>query len=1085
MRRFLQDGTDQFIGAIRKAEVERDRGLLYMAIDGTILCASKGFTSILGWESNELFGQALHNLSHEGVQLAKALTTIQDAAATGTQGAAQPPNGPGTPGGALLERKRSSVGGGVGTKSPLKQPGRVSVQDKPTADAKDREMAPLTRGASQRFQEQLAEQSGGGQRCVLVQGVASLMRHKYLKGGLECTADFAALLSSSRYDVFEVSFAAQSNPRALLVCATDGRLVHASTAAEDLLGYPRGSLLESSAVIGNLMPRGFGDFHTSRLQAVTGHRGVHVPCQMGQVVLLRGGQGAMVPVQLSWWLQRVEGSPSPVYVCSLKRVQREFALSAWGMRLTEGSVERQVCLRTLISPGGRMLSVGHGVGFSASNIPGAVYGVNALGMVGANLADHIDVLQGMIKAARRFNKNLSADEVMRSTLPQLARSCVQSTTAFRAGILCPLPDNQGEERVPVRLVVKPASDTRVSAPSLAKLGLWGCTEDELADAAKDGYVVDLWSANWLLGEVEVTGTGTVRGISPEMELLSGSQAKVVVGSPVHALFTEESGRSVAAVASGRQSSAEVSLRHVDGSAPRVTVLGPGTPVPRSQRRVVLLVRATGESVEAEMDMLHRIQVMVERDTPHSEILPIQHAVMRQLSKGVAGTASGRRSTVDEGPIVQARERRGSKVAFVELIDEGAPAPKDSSSAGATGAVEHSHGGKSELESKDGGSDSDSDFGGGVGGGADNADDAVSQGVGRTHFRRSKHYKKIFELFRKSRLVQKLSMLLPSILTILSAGILLHVVLFAVMATLVQANKYKISRASTAGDIYIATARLPLQARRLQNAAAGGLWGVDLSIDMLRDDMGNILDDLIAQARSNYTGRGNKSAALVERLQRGVQYTFLLDKDLGDGEGAREVTPGPTEEGGLLRLTELLMSNAEYVRRAPQELLARSPSDSREWRFTVEGPQETFLPMQSLLLGVSYDRAGADVTSLQRNVLVLGLVQALVVMPLCTLVALLRTRALLAEKARVFTVFLSVPRAVAFRLATGRGTETASASMRGRAPLDLVTTLTEEERRAVRKLDRPAGRTMRKLLRFMEPIRQLRNDTWRLQVKAAR
>ena len=345
------------------------------------------------------------------------------------------------------------------------------------------------------------------------------------------------------------------------------------------------------------------------------------------------------------------------------------------------------------------------------------------------------------------------------------------------------------------------------------------------------------------------------------------------------------------------------------------------------------------------------------------------------------------------------------------------------------------------------------------------DGASSQGVTRSHFRRSKYFKAIYELLKKSRAMRQLSRLVLSVQGILSAGLVLHVILFVIMASLVRTTQTEISSASVAGEVLLATVNIPPLARRLQNAAKGGWWATQTTVDQLQQDLSTEVEQLFTQYRIEYTGR-TQDPMLHDLLRYGVTFPVITDQDHGDGLGPRNVTIEGEDTSGLLRITSLLASYAESIEFMSQEELATAADTSRRWLFAVEGPQVSFLGVQSTILAQAYQRVVNRLHNLITNQLVLGLVQSVVVMPICSLLTFLVMRSLLREKAALFSVFLTIPRPVLFHLAAGKPRGEEGTAAQDIHNLDLSAVLTDEvcgvarlagcDQRHARRCDRRPG-----------------------------
>lgn len=378
---FMQDGTEQFMAIVKKAEVDPARGLVYMTTEGAILCVSEGFTNLFGWSSKDVSGQTLLNVAEEALEINQALTIIKDTL--------------------VLEQTKSSPEAPRQRRRSVPLASRLSSAAEGTSQKERKDSARLSgQGArGQKVMGAYAKRPSIEGRAGMVQGVLANMKHRYLKKTLQAHADFG-IVGTTENAVLEVSFRLVDDIFGVFAAGRDGRLVFVNTAVEVALGYPRGSLLEGGATIGHLMPPGMGRFHQGRLHRTltSGEPSpVHVPCKMGQTVAMRGNQSTRVPARLSWQILKPTDNAPPLYVCQLQKVPFDPSLGAWGFRSGDGLIERQICLRMLCCQRGQILGVGHGWGFVKTTVPGGIFGIDARTLLGQNLSDVIDALSGTVK----------------------------------------------------------------------------------------------------------------------------------------------------------------------------------------------------------------------------------------------------------------------------------------------------------------------------------------------------------------------------------------------------------------------------------------------------------------------------------------------------------------------------------------------------------------------------------------------------------------------------------------------------------------------------------------------------------------
>lgn len=338
--------------------------------------------------------------------------------------------------------------------------------------------------------------------------------------------------------------------------------------------------------------------------------------QMGQIVLLRGNQGAAVPAVLSWSPQRVGTGGKPVYVCKFERAPHDPTLSVWGFRSIVDQTNTQRLLRVIVSSNGAVVAAGHGFGYSGSKVPGGVFGINARTMVGTNCADHVDILGAVVKVAKKFSEGISVEDVMGRVLSQIGEVCANGVcTAFRGAMLCPPAKGRREpDRVPVRLSVVPLRSSRVNVSALSQGG--AIPADMLEGLRADGYVVDIWSANWVTSELSISHNGIVKAADLLFEVLSGMSASRVLGKHVSSLLEDgpEGGKDgIRGLLMGKKMSVEARLKHVDGSLVPVLALGQGETPGERKRRMTLVLRGVIERAEPETEALHRMQVRSEVD----------------------------------------------------------------------------------------------------------------------------------------------------------------------------------------------------------------------------------------------------------------------------------------------------------------------------------------------------------------------------------------------------------------------------------------------------------------------------------------
>lgn len=368
------------------------------------------------------------------------------------------------------------------------------------------------------------------------------------------------------------------------------------------------------------------------------------------------------------------------------------------------------------------------------------------------------------------------------------------------------------------------------------------------------------------------------------------------------------------------------------------------------------------------------------------------------------------------------------------------------------------------------------------GASGDGDSALSgEGVSRRDFRRSKQLRATAELLERSRAASLLRTLVPSVQAIMIAVAVVHVVLFGVTMALVSHTRAAIATAETAGSLLTVVSRVSPLARRMYEATHANNFTSPADLPTLRGRMQTDADELNVDFRQAYARP--VGARLRGLLQSGISFQQFWDVDYGQGAGPQDVAPGPVESMGLLQLTSLAASRAQAVALMSDAQLASAPHTSRLWFFTVEGTRDALLPVESSLLADAYRDVARHLNSLTWEQLILGMVQAVGMMPLCICGAYLHVRRLTGDKAKVFSVFVSIPRPIAYLAAAepGGGEDP---ERRRVALARLEALLMEDERRTARRMARVmerGGDVPKAMRRVGGADVQLKNDEWRLQV----
>ena len=120
-------------------------------------------------------------------------------------------------------------------------------------------------------------------------------------------------------------------------------------------------------------------------------------------------------------------------------------------------------------------------------------------------------------------------EVLASTLTSLARTMAEGVaTTFRGSLICASKTGSVPDYVPVRFAVEPLADSPINVGEVAKQGDVDPAFLGLStDGKTEGFLIRVWSANWVNGHVGVARDGTIRTFDRASEV--GQAPRCIAG----------------------------------------------------------------------------------------------------------------------------------------------------------------------------------------------------------------------------------------------------------------------------------------------------------------------------------------------------------------------------------------------------------------------------------------------------------------------------------------------------------------------------------------------------------------------------
>lgn len=347
--------------------------------------------------------------------------------------------------------------------------------------------------------------------------ITGKMRHKYSRENFAMSGAVRAVGTGDGAMV-EVEFSTSAALDGVAVFDLQGRMMYANRALEQMLGYDEGFPDVRRMTLDKVLPPPLAQFHTPLLKAVvmSGEQPPeHVPCFRGHLVFLEGKNRAHVPARLHWWPQRQGTSMAFIVIAQPASVPDE--LVPWGVTSATRLQDACISLTAVTTSDGVIAGVGCGLGFTRHGIPGDVFGMDAASMRGRSLSDYIDVLQALVQNAQLYSK-VEPREVLGQMMRQLcAAKRDQVLQSFRASVICASRTGSVPDYVPIRFTVEPVTGSGVSVAALSH-------RSEVDPAlgkrigVEGGYVVRIWSSNWINAHLMVAKDGTVRGGNHTLEV---------------------------------------------------------------------------------------------------------------------------------------------------------------------------------------------------------------------------------------------------------------------------------------------------------------------------------------------------------------------------------------------------------------------------------------------------------------------------------------------------------------------------------------------------------------------------------------
>jgi len=985
-----QAGTTTFMGVLHRIEENLTHGVVWLNLQGVVLCANRGFTDNFGYSTTDITNKPISSCAPAESRWEEEISTIE-------------------------ERLQSMFEQIQAIKAKMLE---EEQNDPELAARRERErragrvpVIPLEKEAEEtRFK------------------FADRIKHKYSKNviGVDCEV---ALGGTEAVRILEITLTPTDEGQGVLAFDLTGNLTYVNKLVEGMLGYTVGHMMNKGFKMDKVLTTPYSTFHARLLKGMfqKGEQpALDVPCYNGHVVALAGKGNKPIPVRLRWWPQR-DGN-SIAFVSIVQPVDPCREATAWGLSPTDAvsHISRAICLNVLLLRDGTVAGVGNGVAFHKKGVPGEVFGFEAEEMIGASLGDYIDVLGAVVTNAKKY-ANVTAEEVLEPFLHNLSQKCLELQTSFRASILCADPvDSSNVERVPVRMTLKPLQATRVDINSLAQLGRVEANYVPRMAEMGEGYLVELWSANWLNGDVTTSKDLVIRSVGHHTALLTGMPAKSLVG------------RSLASVLAGGEtalgalkktlkegaSRVPVDLVHLDSSTMNSSVTGSQRMVGRKE--VHLLLRGVFEEPTSDMEALRRIEGLLAMEGDKNA------ASMAAASKKKAARVSFSAAVHAAEDDKAADKEEADKEADKEDNDD----DEERSKSGSEDEDEHERNEKVNETAANaapgkGGVEDDAQS---VGESALGSDASSFHGTHSTDFKKAKRHKRLARLLEHAPVSVLARQLHLKSLTLVFLTGALHVLFFALAVSLVQSSSDMATTARNAGKALWEIELVATNMRVLQSFGKGGLWSrlkAD-ALDEIQEDIRKLAGEYEDVFEGVYiesqivAGKTQAPAAMrsAGSVNQDREKEIIFREPLIEVAVHQEVDGADVVEQRKMGLFEL---SEEYVQRTllTSEEFEHPPRDSyreeldidRKWLFVMENTHVAVIPALTEMLGAAETEAGMQNDYVSRDLLLITVFQALLIIPATSLAVYWLMSELNRARTSLFSIFLHVPRPVVLSLAT--------------------------------------------------------------------
>jgi len=987
------DGSEQFMGLITPVAVDLKKGIIYMTMSGSMLCVNAGFTDNFGYKSTHVLGQMVSSLAPAESRWEEELASVQEKVEKLTE--------------KILADQQAQVDARRRLSAQGAKTGRRGSVDggrspDPGADQSKGEKGEDTFVANDN-EDKLKD---------LRFNMTESIRHKYSRAVIKVDVEIA-LGGTDTTRLLELTLTPTEPPDGVIVFDTAGKLVYVNKEVENLLGYRAGAMMRRELTLDKCLPSPYNQFHTKQLKDLFA-RGEQpspdIPCFNNHLVHMVGKGKKSHAVRMRWWPSR---DPQGVLlVAAVLPPPVDPFMGLWEPESGDALLHNQICLRVVTTPNGRIVGVGGGNGFHKKGIPGEVFGIHAADMIGESLSAYIDMMDTAVKNAQRYNAGVTTEQVMEEFIENLSRKMRSLALAsYRASFLGEEAEPGGEDDpVPVRLRVVQLGHSKVKLGPLVEASLAsGCWDKDFSEPSmrdllqQDGFLFELWSANWLTASLRLSKDHVLRHVSRELEIMTGCSARSLLGKSLAEVVGESGIAGITQLVKGA-ARVQIEAKHADGSQFQVSATGAQKNL--GQEEIFLLFRGVYEESGTPMEALRRTEGLLATDCGDDD--------KGRTASGSGDRAAEKAVTKPKGRVSFSanvgEETKKELLKTPNKSSRGMEVEEDSSSEeepddGLEGAEEDE-----EAKSETGFSDAASSAAG---------SDAsqLAEGQRQSHFKRAKRFRKLRRALKLSSAVASSEILTVRTTLAVLATYAIHILMFALLADSVIRNQHFVESALDAGVALHNASEMAAEVRMMQDIAAGGPWLRDSQWGQSLDDHRELLrmnaEEMETSVEFQYIGNLMKGH---NHRERGALFEEPeIEITLFDDAGGMAVE-FRKDSVSLMELSEQTSQKSYLISDFPETTLSTAQDSDRHWNFIFANTQDTLIPNLYKVLHYSGDEALGKLKGMQTDTVIMAVVQSILVIPLVAFVLWYHLMSLDRARQSIYNIFLSVPRPILWSLA---------------------------------------------------------------------